>query len=83
LVNLICPGIINGVPAKELLELSEMTAETVASVSNKGGGDLIAVFLRMVPPNIINAAAQGQMLGLITFSLLFGYFMAQLKSEYA
>ena len=31
----------------------------------------------MVPPNIVNAAAQGQMLGLIFFSLLFGYFMTR------
>jgi Na+/H+-dicarboxylate symporter len=37
------------------------------------------VFLRMVPPNVIAAAANGQMLGLIFFSLLFGYFMTRIE----
>jgi Na+/H+-dicarboxylate symporter len=35
----------------------------------------------MIPKNIINAAAEGQMLGLIFFSLLFGFFMSRIKSE--
>ncbi len=83
LVNLTNPGIINGVPAKELLGLSDMTSAKVASVSGKGASDIVEIFLRMVPPNIVSAAAKGQMLGLITFSLLFGYFMMRVKKEYS
>lgn len=83
LVNLTNPGIINGVPAKELLGLSAMTGADIAAVSGKGASDIIEIFLRMIPPNIIQAAAQGQMLGLITFSLLYGFFMMRIKKEYA
>jgi proton glutamate symport protein len=36
-----------------------------------------------VPPNIVKAAAEGQMLGLIFFSILFGYFMTRLSHDYA
>jgi len=49
-------------------------------VEGKGAGDVVAVFLRMVPPNIVSAAANGQMLGLIFFSLLFGFFMTRLNA---
>ena len=46
-------------------------------------GDVAEVFLRMVPPNIFKAASEGQMLGLIFFAILFGYFMTHLAHEYA
>jgi len=41
------------------------------------------LLLRMVPPNVFAAAAEGQMLGLIFFSLLFGYFMSRVQDRYA
>jgi Na+/H+-dicarboxylate symporter len=76
------PGLINGVPAKEVLGLHADTADVIQKVGDASTGDIVGIFLRLIPPNIINAAAQGQMLGLIFFSLLFGYFIAQLKGEY-
>jgi Na+/H+-dicarboxylate symporter len=36
----------------------------------------------MVPANIVAAAAEGQMLGLIVFAMLFGYFMTRIEGEY-
>lgn len=39
------------------------------------------VLLRLVPPNIISVAAEGQMLGLIFFSLLFGYFILKIGKD--
>ncbi|MGL1901127.1 MAG: dicarboxylate/amino acid:cation symporter [Fibrobacterales bacterium] len=83
IVNITQPGIIDGVPAKEILGFSEMTASKVQAVEGKGASDIVAIFLRMVPPNIVSAAAKGQMLGLITFSLLFGFFMMRIKKEYS
>ncbi len=80
-VNVAKPGIMDGRPAGEVLGLEADTAEVADSVRDKGTGDLVAVFLRMVPPNIVQAAANGQMLGLIFFSLLFGYFTAQIRDE--
>jgi len=85
LVNLVQPGIVNGEPARELLALEETTravAESVGAAAGVGGGGQLAqMFLSMVPPNIIQAAADGQMLGLIFFSIVFGYFMTRVGHE--
>ncbi len=81
MVMIFQPGLIDGVPAKDVLGLHADTAEVTQKVGDASTGDIAGIFLRMIPPNIINAAAQGQMLGLIFFSLLFGYFIAQLKTE--
>ena len=76
LVNLIQPGLTgDGIPAKEMLGLHEDTGQITEKVAGRSGADVIGVFLRMIPTNIVAAAAEGQMLGLIFFSLLFGYFM--------
>ncbi len=83
-VNLIAPGETNGQPAGHLLNLSppDQVAEELKKVEGKGGGDIANIFLRMVPPNIVKAAAEGQMLGLICFGLLFGFFMLRIESQY-
>lgn len=83
IVNMVAPGMVNGEPAKDLIGLSEHAGDVVAKVEGKGTGDLIEVFLRMVPTNVIAAAADGQMLGLIFFSLLFGFFMTKIDEAYA
>ncbi|HET7371605.1 MAG TPA: dicarboxylate/amino acid:cation symporter [Gammaproteobacteria bacterium] len=83
MVDLITPGIINGEPARHLLGLDAAGANVAASVGRADSGDLVGIFLQMVPPNIIAAAAEGQMLGLIFFSLLFGYFMTRVESPVA
>jgi Na+/H+-dicarboxylate symporter len=81
-VNLLDPGIIGGEPARAILGLSaEAAAEAEARVDGRGAADLSGVFISMVPPNIVLAAAEGQMLGLIFFSLLFGYFMTRIDAQ--
>jgi len=82
-INAIGPGYVDDEPAKELLALEADTAELEASVAGKGPGDVAKVFQRMVPPNIFAAAVEGQMLGIIFFSILFGYFMTRLSHDYA
>jgi Na+/H+-dicarboxylate symporter len=82
-VNLMSPGIVDGVPAKNLLGLAPLDAHLQSHVVGKSGSDLWDIFLRMVPPNIIHAAANGQMLGIITFSLVFGFFMVRINSQYS
>ncbi len=83
-VNAIEPGVIDGQPAKEIIGLSEEAADTVAAkVEGKGAGDIVDIFLRMVPTNVVAAAANGQMLGLIFFGLLFGFFMTKIEEAYA
>lgn len=75
IVNIVTPGIIDGQPAGERLGLQEDSQELADQFKERGAGDLAGLFLRMVPTNIVAAAANGQMLGLIFFSILFGYFL--------
>jgi|TARA_B100000745_G_scaffold300601_1_gene255823 Na+/H+-dicarboxylate symporter len=77
LVNIIQPGVVDGQPAKDFLSLPPQTyADSItAKAEGKGMGDIAAIFIRMVPTNIVQAASDGQMLGIIFFSLLFGFFM--------
>jgi len=83
LVNITLPGISDGQPIKEIIGLADVPQGISDKVEGKGAGDIVAVFLRMVPPNIVSAAAQGQMLGLIFFSLLFGFFITKLSAKKA
>jgi len=83
IVNMVAPGMVDGAPAKDLVGLSADVGDVAAKVEGKGVGDLVGVFLRMVPPNVVAAAANGQMLGLIFFSLLFGFFMTKIEEAYA
>jgi Na+/H+-dicarboxylate symporter len=82
-INVIGPGYIDGEPAKEALSLTASADEVAAKVGGKGAGDVADIFLRMIPTNIVKAAADGQMLGLIFFAILFGYFMTHLSHDYA
>jgi Na+/H+-dicarboxylate symporter len=78
-VNLVAPGIVDGEPAREILPSSDTDVGDIAArVQGQGAGDVVGIFLRMIPTNIVAAAAEGQMLGMIFFSLLFGYFMTRI-----
>lgn len=83
LVNLMAPGVVDGQPAKDIIGLTGDIEAIQSRVEGKGAGDVVDVFLRMVPTNIVSAAANGQMLGLIFFSLLFGFFLTKIQEAYA
>ncbi len=83
LVNIVQPGVSNGEPVKDALALTAEADDFAAKAEGGSAGDVAQIFLRMVPPNIVQAAADGQMLGLIFFSLLFGYFMTRVGHEHA
>jgi proton glutamate symport protein len=83
LVNLVKPGEIGGQPVQSLLALDGNGDDIAAAVGDRGVGDVVDIFLRAVPPNIVAAAAEGQMLGLIFFCLLFGFFMTRLEHDFA
>ena len=82
-VNLFQPGIVDGEPARDIIGLSSQTEDVMNNVGDKGASDIAEVFLRMVPANIVTAAANGQMLGLIFFSLIFGFYISKLKGSVA
>jgi Na+/H+-dicarboxylate symporter len=83
IINAVQPGISDGVPAGEMLALEADTTDISSKVEGRGVGDVAAVFLRMIPPNVLDAAVNGNMLGLIFFAILFGYFMTHLAHQFA
>jgi len=83
-VNTLTPGLINGIPVQEILGLDvEQGKIAAAKVAERGVGDIAGVFLNMVPSNVVAAAANGQLLGLIFFAILFGYFITKIQEAYA
>lgn len=54
-----------------------MNVENIAAASDNFGQTLI----RIIPSNIFEALAQGQMLGIILFSILFGNFITKLNED--
>jgi len=83
IVNLVQPGIVDGQPAGELLALAADTDDLQARLSGRGLGEIPQILLRAVPENILAAAAANEMLALIFFSAVFGYFMSQIEHELA
>ena len=81
LVNVVQPGIVDGEPAGPRLALEQSTEDVAARIGDRGAGDVANLFLRMIPENVVQAAAEGQMLGIIFFALLFGYFMTRIDGE--
>lgn len=83
LINIVGPGYVNGEPAGDMLALDASADQLVGLAEGRGPGDIAQVLYDMVPPNIIMAAANGQMLGLIFFAILFGFFMTKLDNQYS
>jgi Na+/H+-dicarboxylate symporter len=81
MVNLTTPGLIDGQPAKDVIGLSEETASVSESLKGTNTGDLAQIFVRIVPDNIVASAANTEMLGLIFFFLLFGFFMTRVPGR--
>ncbi|MBC6414160.1 MAG: dicarboxylate/amino acid:cation symporter [Chromatiales bacterium] len=80
LVNLIQPGLIDDGLAK-LGDLSAEHDAVVRSLEKQEETSLFGIFLRMIPTNIVLAAAEGQLLGIIFFAAVFGIFLARLKAK--
>jgi len=83
-VNLINPGVINGQLAKDVIHLPGDASQILQNAQARQPADIINLFKDMIPVNIFAAAANnGQLLGLIFFCLLFGFFMTRITAKYA
>ncbi len=80
-VNMVSPGTVNGQSVKDIVGFTADSQILTERLESHDSGNFAALFLRMVPPNIIAAAASGQMLGLIFFGLLFGFFITKIETE--
>ncbi len=81
--NLLRPGQVNPELAQRMIRMSADNAAAVASIAQNSKISLMDIFVQMVPRNVFSAAADnGQILGVICFSLLFGFFASQLPKRY-
>lgn len=80
-INLIEPGLVNGTPLGTQMTLPAETAATLGKVQDKSLGDVLNLFTSLIPANLFSAAAAGNMLGLILFSLLYGFFLGRLPDD--
>lgn len=83
-VTVLQPGIIDGEPAGERLNLTLDSAQvenTLNNLQTSGGVNIGAQVLRLIPTNLITSMEAGDMLPLIFFSVLFGYFMTRIPPK--
>lgn len=74
-VNLLHPGGEHIVPATgELSPLKE-------KITAQGANTFVQVLISIVPSNIVAAFSKGEMLGLIFFSILFGYSLSKVETQ--
>jgi proton glutamate symport protein len=89
-VNVIRPGLVDGAPNQEIRAAFEERG-AAADAAEKGkveeagkreGKDFLGIFKAMLPENIVSAASDnGQMLGVIVFSILFAIAATHLPGD--
>ena len=71
-VNLIGPG-LGGIALPE--------SASITPLLSSEGTSLVNVLISVIPSNIVQALSKGEMLGLIFFSLLFGYCISKIEEH--
>jgi Na+/H+-dicarboxylate symporter len=82
-VAVAAPGLIDGAPAASRIPLNDLAADLPDDIADKSFSDMLDALLSIVPANVVGAAAADDLLGLIFFSVLFGFFLARLESDTA
>src|SRR3982074_349124 len=82
LVDLIKPGIVNGVPARSLLALEASSDIVKSSVQQRASVTVFDTLLSVIPTNVLQAASSNNLLGVMFFSVLFGFFLARIELPY-
>lgn len=90
IVNMIEPGLVNGEPNEAIRAAfadTEATADStekdkVRDAGEREGKDFLGVFKAMLPENVVAAASDnGQLLGVIVFSIFFAIAATQLPGD--
>lgn len=79
-VNLLHPGSMIDLPPMDAVQGAKLAA-LKTHVSEQAGETFLAILLSLIPANILKALSQGEMLGLIFFSLLFGYALSKIEDH--
>jgi proton glutamate symport protein len=82
LIDLVKPGIVNGTPAKSLLALEASSDIVNSSVQQRANVTVYDTLLSFVPTNVLQAASSNNLLGVLFFSALFGFFLARIELPY-
>lgn len=90
-VNVVQPGLVDGKPNEAIraaFEQEEASAgaaaakDKVEEAGKREGKDFLSIFRAMLPENVVGAASDnGQMLGVIVFSILFAIAATQLPGD--
>lgn len=83
LVNLIQPGAYYHLQASDATNSLTNAAPHLSHLPQNHFEALGGILLKLIPVNIFEAAASGNMLGIIFFSLLFGFGLAKVESKAA
>jgi proton glutamate symport protein len=79
-VNLLSPGTVGS--SQSYLQFTQSgVAEIQQMASQNASNSIVHLILSIVPSNIFHAFAQGQMLAVIFFSMLFGFTLSRLQGE--
>ena len=83
IVSFVKPG--SGIPEEVKTELMETYASDASAriIAQETGGFGIGTFVNIVTRNPVKSAADGDMLGVIFFAVLFGAALTQLKGDHA
>ena len=82
-MNSFQPGRVPPDVSTALIATAGEKASAVAEkLQGRGAGDIIDIFQRMIPSNIFEVLSKNnEMLGIIVFSILFGYFTARMPQD--
>jgi Na+/H+-dicarboxylate symporter len=78
IVNIVEPGVLDGKPVKDLLALSKDAGEVTQGVMQRAGTGVMDSIRNVIPSNLIDAMLNTKMLGLVFFSILFGFYLARI-----
>ncbi len=79
-VNLIAPGTYQTAPPTTAIETQELI-DLKEKLSHQEGQAFVQVLISIIPSNVLAAFSHGEMLGLIFFSLLFGYSISKIDTH--
>ena len=82
LVNLVAPGVDDGQPVGDKLALTADAKSVTEGVKARADTSVLDTIKGIVPPNIIEAAANTKLLALVFFSVLFGFFLARIDQPH-
>jgi Na+/H+-dicarboxylate symporter len=82
LVNVVEPGVKDGQPVRDLLALSADAAQVTEGVKARAETSVLDTIRGIIPPNIVEAAANTKLLGIVFFAVLFGFFLARIEQPF-